>query len=356
VAAVTLRHVTRSFGRTAGLEEIDLAVADGEFCVVVGPSGCGKSTLLRALAGLEPIDRGRIEIGGRDVQGVPPRERDVAFVFQSYALYPHLTVRGNLEFPLRARAVAAAEREMRVREAAELLRIADLLERRPRELSGGQRQRVAIGRAVVRRPQVFLFDEPLSNLDARLRSRMRVELIELHRKLGITSIYVTHDQAEAMTLAQKLVVMHHGRIRQVGPPHDVYDRPADAFVADFVGTPSMNFFEGTIESPHEFRTPDFALRAPGSLAPGPVVLGVRPEDLIASDGPIPARVAVVEDLGSETYVHAQVGDAAVIFRCESSAPAPAPGDAVNLGIRERRMHWFRDGIRVSDLGVTHGEA
>ena len=257
-------------------------------------------------------------------------------------------MRGNLEFPLRARGVAGDEREARVREVAELLRIADLLERRPRELSGGQRQRVAIGRAVVRRPQVFLFDEPLSNLDARLRSRMRVELIELHRKLGITSIYVTHDQAEAMTLAQKLVVMHRGRVRQVGRPHEVYDRPADAFVADFVGTPSMNFFSGAIESSHEFRTRDFALRAPGSLVAGPVVLGVRPEDLIAGEGPITVRVVVVEDLGSETYVHAEIGDAPVIYKCGPASGVPAPGDTVNLGIREGRTHWFRDGARVPD--------
>ena len=244
MASLRVQNIVRRYGTVPALDGIDLEVPDGTFCVVVGPSGCGKSTLLRVVAGLEDADSGTVRIGEEDVTGASPRDRDVAFVFQSYALYPHLSVRGNLEFPLRVRGVPAAERDRRVREAAELLRIAELLDRKPRELSGGQRQRVAIGRAVVRRPRLFLFDEPLSNLDARLRSRMRLELVELHRRLATTSLYVTHDQAEAMTLAEMVVVIDRGRIHQVGSPREIYDRPADRFVADFVGSPAMNVFEG----------------------------------------------------------------------------------------------------------------
>jgi ABC-type sugar transport system ATPase subunit len=251
-----------------------------------------------------------------------------------------------------------------VQDAAELLRIADLLERRPRELSGGQRQRVAIGRAVVRRPELFLFDEPLSNLDARLRARMRVELVELHRALRVTSVYVTHDQAEAMTLAEKLVVMDRGRIHQVGAPHEVYARPADRFVADFVGTPSMNFFEGSSESSEScessdgaksFRAKGLSLAVPNSLPAGPIVLGVRPEDLVPGDGPIEARVRLVEDLGAESFVHAETPSGAMIYRIAAADPRPSAGETVRLKIREGAAHWFVDGRRV-DTGGSPGQA
>src|SRR5256714_12939090 len=293
MASLRVQNIVRRYGTVPALDGIDLEVPDATFCVVVGPSGCGKSTLLRVVAGLEDADSGTVHIGEEDVTGASPRDRDVAFVFQSYALYPHLSVRGNLEFPLRVRGVPAAERDQRVREAAELLHIGELLDRKPRELSGGQRQRVAIGRAVVRRPRLFLFDEPLSNLDARLRTRMRLELLELHRRIATTSIYVTHDQAEAMTLAEKVVVMNRGRIHQIGSPSDVYDRPADRFVADFVGSPSMNSFDGKITDERGRRVfacegTSFAVDA--RLPEGPITLGVRPEDLIPGEGPFSVEV------------------------------------------------------------------
>jgi ABC-type sugar transport system ATPase subunit len=349
VASLTVERLSRRFGSLAALDAIDLRVDDGAFCVVVGPSGCGKSTLLRAVAGLEEIDGGTIRIGDEDVTRASPRDRDVAFVFQSYALYPHLTVRENLEFPLRVRGMAASDREPRVREAAELLRIAELLDRKPRELSGGQRQRVAIGRAVVRRPRLFLFDEPLSNLDARLRGRMRLELIELHRRIAVTALYVTHDQAEAMTLAETVVVMNRGRIHQVGGPSDVYDRPADRFVADFLGSPSMNFFEGEIrelEQRRVFFAPGMSYAVAGALPEGPIALGVRPEDLIPGNGPFRVRVRLVENLGADQFVHAcgEAGD--LVYRAPEGGKIPAAGDLVSLAPRDGKEHWFVDGRRI----------
>lgn len=310
MAELEITDVSRRFGGVVALESVSLRVADGEFCVVVGPSGCGKSTLLRVVAGLETADRGTVRIGGQDVVDAPPRERDVAFVFQSYALYPHLSVRGNLEFPLKVRRVPAAERAERVHEAAELLSIGDLLERKPRELSGGQRQRVAMGRAVVRRPKLFLFDEPLSNLDARLRGRMRVELVELHRRLGATALYVTHDQAEAMTLGDRIAVMDEGFLQQVGPPMEVYRRPANRFVAGFIGTPPMNFVGD---------------------------LGIRPHDiLIEKDGPIEADVELVEPMGAETYLHCRVQDEKVMVVTKD----PPGADRIRLRFPEEKVHRF----------------
>jgi sn-glycerol 3-phosphate transport system ATP-binding protein len=349
MASLKLDNIVRRYGKTAALEGIDLEVPDGTFCVVVGPSGCGKSTLLRVVAGLDDVDSGTIRIGGDDVTATSPRERDVAFVFQSYALYPHLSVRGNLEFPLRVRGMAAAERDERVREAAELLRITELLERKPRELSGGQRQRVAIGRAVVRRPRLFLFDEPLSNLDARLRSRMRLELVELHRRLATTSLYVTHDQAEAMTLAEMVVVIDRGRIHQVGTPRDVYDRPADRFVADFVGSPAMNVFEGEIVGDggkRSFAAPGLSIAIRGTLPIGAAALGVRPEDIVPGPGPLDAAVRLVENLGSEQFVYADSEAGEVVYRLPDDAPPPESGERVTLAPRDGRMHWFVNGRRV----------
>ena len=349
MASLRVENLVRRFGDTAALDGIHLRVADGTFCVVVGPSGCGKSTLLRVVAGLEDVDSGTVRIDDRDVTHASPGERDVAFVFQSYALYPHLSVRGNLEFPLRVRGVAADERERRVQEAAELLRIGELLERKPRELSGGQRQRVAIGRAVVRRPRLFLFDEPLSNLDARLRSRMRLELVELHRRLATTSLYVTHDQAEAMTLAEMVVVIDRGRIHQVGAPQEVYERPADRFVADFIGSPSMNFFEGEIRQESGramFTARGLSFPIEGSLPGGPATLGVRPEDLLPGSGPFDIQVRLVENLGSEQFVYAQSDAGEVVYRLPDDAKAPAAGERVTLAARAGRLHWFVDGRRA----------
>jgi len=349
MASLTVAKLTRRYGDVAALDGIDLTVEDGTFCVIVGPSGCGKSTLLRVVAGLEPIDTGKVSIGDEDVTQSPPRSRDVAFVFQSYALYPHLTVRGNLEFPLQVRGVAAAEREKRVREAAELLHIGELLDRKPRELSGGQRQRVAIGRAVVRRPRLFLFDEPLSNLDARLRTRMRLELLELHRRIATTSIYVTHDQAEAMTLAEKVVVMNRGRIHQIGSPSDVYVRPADRFVADCVGSPSMNALDGTITAEggrRGFTREGTSLPVDTRLPEGPITLGVRPEDLIPGEGALSVEVRLVENLGSDRFVHARSSADEIVYRLPPEDPPPKPGERVSLGIREGKAHWFVDGRRI----------
>lgn len=349
MATVELRGVERRFGRVTALDGVDLRVGDGELCVVVGPSGCGKSTLLRVVAGLEPLDGGSVWIDGRDVTREEPRDRDVAFVFQSYALYPHLSVRGNLEFPLRVRKVAHRERAARVREVAALLGIEGLLDRRPAQLSGGQRQRVAMGRAVVRRPRVFLFDEPLSNLDARLRGRMRVELVELHRRLGATSLYVTHDQAEAMTLAQRLVVLRDGRVHQVGSPREIYERPIDPFVAGFIGSPPMNFLEGTVRTMGDARSFEWAgprLPAPGWVPEGAATLGVRAEDLVPGSGVLPLRVRVVEDLGGDRYVYGEAGGTEVVYRAPLDRKVPEPGETVVLGIRPGAEHWFAVGRRV----------
>jgi ABC-type sugar transport system ATPase subunit len=354
MATLELHDVTRRFGHVAALDSLSLRVDDGELCVVVGPSGCGKSTLLRAVAGLESIDAGSVRIDGRDVTTEDPRDRDVALVFQSYALYPHLTVRENLAFPLRVRRVAREERDRRVAEAAELLRISDLLDRRPAQLSGGQRQRVAMGRAVVRRPKLFLFDEPLSNLDARLRGRMRVELIELHRRLSTTSLYVTHDQAEAMTLGQKLVVLRDGRVHQVGSPRQIYERPTDPFVAGFIGSPPMNFIEGTVRAGPDgrrFLWGGHEISAPIPLAEGPTLLGVRPEDLVAGAGPLAVRVRVVEDLGGDRFVYGEISGVEGVYRLAPGGEAPAAGEEVPLAIRPGGEHWFVDGRR---LDVTEG--
>jgi ABC-type sugar transport system ATPase subunit len=349
MAIVELRGIERRFGSVRALDGVDLRVDDGELCVVVGPSGCGKSTLLRAVAGLEPLDAGGVWIDGRDVTRAEPRDRDVAFVFQSYALYPHLTVRENLEFPLRVRKVARDERQGRVREAAELLRIDDLLDRRPAELSGGQRQRVAMGRAVVRRPKVFLFDEPLSNLDARLRGRMRVELIELHRRLGATSLYVTHDQAEAMTLGQQLVVLRDGRVHQIGSPREIYERPVDPFVAGFIGSPPMNFIEGKVrvkERERQLEWSGLPLAAPGFVPEGPAVLGIRAEDLLPGSGRLSLRVRLVEDLGGDRFVYGDAGGVEIVFRAPSEGPIPAAEETVHLDVRPGREHWFVNDRRV----------
>jgi sn-glycerol 3-phosphate transport system ATP-binding protein len=343
-------------GGVEAISGIDLDVADGEFIVLVGPSGCGKSTLLRMIAGLERTSAGEIHIGGRLVNELEPAERDIAMVFQNYALYPHMTVYDNIAYGLRNRRTPRAEIETRVREAARLLAIEDLLGRRPRQLSGGQRQRVAMGRAIVRKPAAFLFDEPLSNLDAKLRVQMRLEIRKLQRQLGTTSIYVTHDQVEAMTMADRLVVMNRGKAEQIGTPREVYARPATTFVASFIGSPAMNFLDGRVTpcgkavalAGSQVPLPPGEALSPGSS----VMVGVRPEDVLvaAGDGDAELEVEMVEHLGSDTYVHGWIGterSARLAVRCQAATDATA-GSRLRIGLRPERLHLFdpASGMRV----------
>jgi multiple sugar transport system ATP-binding protein len=328
MAEIEVRNVTKAFpGDVLALDDVSLTIGDGEFIALVGPSGCGKSTLLRSIAGLEEVTSGEIAIGGRDVTDLAPRHRDIAMVFQSYALYPHMSVRQNLGYGLRVRRTPKAEIRKRVEEIAELLGLAELLERKPAQLSGGQRQRVAMGRAIAREPQAFLMDEPLSNLDAKLRVGMRASLAQLHQRLGVTTVYVTHDQVEAMTLGQRVAVMRDGRILQVDTPQALYERPRDVFVAGFIGSPAMNLVEATIDEGDvvfgQFRIPlDWARRP--SASSGRVVVGIRPEafeDTAFASPDLPAldvEVVVLEELGS---------DAHVFFRVDATRIAtPTEGD------------------------------
>src|SRR5688500_15138759 len=319
MSSVQIRDVRKSFGTFEVLHGVSIPIEDGEFVVLVGPSGCGKSTLLRMLAGLENIISGTISIDDRVVNNVQPKERDIAMVFQNYALYPHMTVADNMGFSLKLRGASADEISKGVNRAAEILALTPLLERYPRQLSGGQRQRVAMGRAIVRDPQVFLFDEPLSNLDAKLRVAMRTEIKELHQRLKTTTVYVTHDQIEAMTMADKIVVMHDGRVEQVGAPLELYDRPANRFVAGFIGSPAMNFLPAKADGTSiSFSSGvDFSLPSKAGVQPGQeLVVGIRPEHLeIAADG-FEAEVVVIEPTGSETQLFARVGghEIVAVFR------------------------------------------
>ena len=320
MAGLSLKNVVKRYGSLEVIHGANLEIQDGEFVVFVGPSGCGKSTLLRMIAGLEDISDGKIEIGGKVVNDAEPADRGIAMVFQSYALYPHMTVEENLSFGLRMNGNPKADTEARVQRAAEILQINELMQRRPKQLSGGQRQRVAIGRAIVREPQVFLFDEPLSNLDAELRVQMRVEISKLHKQLGTTMIYVTHDQTEAMTLADKIVVLRGGKIEQVGAPLDLYDDPENRFVAGFVGSPKMNFLPGkvagetaegvTITLDH---APTFSLTMPVAARPGigaPITLGIRPEHFedAGKAADLTVAVDVAEHLGNTSYVYAHLAE------------------------------------------------
>ncbi|MGV1905483.1 ABC transporter ATP-binding protein [Agrobacterium cavarae] len=320
MAGLSLKNVVKRYGSLEVIHGANLEIQDGEFVVFVGPSGCGKSTLLRMIAGLEDISDGKIEIGGKVVNDAEPADRGIAMVFQSYALYPHMTVEENLSFGLRMNGNPKADTEARVQRAAEILQINELMQRRPKQLSGGQRQRVAIGRAIVREPQVFLFDEPLSNLDAELRVQMRVEISKLHKQLGTTMIYVTHDQTEAMTLADKIVVLRGGKIEQVGAPLDLYDDPENRFVAGFVGSPKMNFLPGKVA--HETaegvtitldHAPTFSLTLPVAARPGigaPITLGIRPEHFEDAGKAVDLTVAVdvAEHLGNTSYVYAHLAE------------------------------------------------
>ncbi len=345
MAAVTIADVHKQFGSTKVIRGVDVKIADGEFCVLVGPSGCGKSTLLRMIAGLEEISGGEISIGDRVVNRVPPKERDIAMVFQNYALYPHMTVRDNMSFSLTLAKKSKEEIERSVSRAADILGLTELLGRFPRQLSGGQRQRVAMGRAIVRNPQVFLFDEPLSNLDAKLRVQMRTEIKELHQRLRTTSIYVTHDQIEAMTMADQIVVMHDGIVEQVGSPLQLYDRPNNRFVAGFIGSPSMNFIEGTVRlgaAPHVEAAGGARLPLPpdAGVADGkPVVYGIRPEHLDLTDDGFEAAVVVVEPTGSETQVFVRLGKQEIVgvFRERHEFK---PGQKVRLQPRAAQAHLF----------------
>jgi multiple sugar transport system ATP-binding protein len=336
MADVTFRQVRKAFATSVAVQSLDLDIAEGEFLSLLGPSGCGKTTTLRMLAGLESLTSGEISIGGRVVNDVAPGARDIAMVFQSYALYPHMTVGENIAYPLKKRGMARPEREQRVRQAAETLHLTELLARKPRQLSGGQQQRVALGRALVRDPKVFLLDEPLSNLDAKLRAHMRAELIELHRRLGRTFIYVTHDQLEAMTMSNRIAVMHEGVLQQIGSPKDVYDRPANLFVAGFIGAPSMNMFRGKAEG-GLFRHPALDLPVVGAMAE--IIVGVRPEDVTLGSGPHRATVRVLEPAGHETLVIMDAGGDQMIARARPDTHF-APGDQIAFDVRADRLHAF----------------
>jgi ABC-type sugar transport system ATPase subunit len=340
MAEVGLAGVNKFYGAAQALHSVSLDIADGEFCVFVGPSGCGKSTLLRAIAGLEEVSGGLVTIGGRDVTRLAPSERDVAMVFQSYALYPHMTVRENMDFGMKVNNFAPDDRARRIAEAARVLQLEPYLDRKPAQLSGGQRQRVAIGRAIVKNPKVFLFDEPLSNLDAKLRVQMRVELEALHADLKATMIYVTHDQVEAMTMADKIVVLNGGRVEQVGAPMDLYHHPASEFVAGFIGAPAMNFLK-LVGQGGRIAAEGVTLSA--TAAPGAVKLGIRPEHIglvAAGQGDLPAKVRLRETLGGDAYLYVRTaGNTEIVVRADGDTRLD-PGDAVGLSLPANRIHQF----------------
>jgi sn-glycerol 3-phosphate transport system ATP-binding protein len=345
MASISFRNVVKRYGSGSAAVQVihgaSAEVADGEFIVIVGPSGCGKSTLLRMVAGLEAISGGEIAIGDRVVNHVDPADRDIAMVFQNYALYPHMSVFDNMAYGLKIRSVPPAEIQARVAKAAKTLEIGHLLDRKPRALSGGQRQRVAMGRAIVRSPQVFLFDEPLSNLDAKLRAQTRLEIQKLHRELRTTSLFVTHDQVEAMTLAERMFVMNGGRLEQVGTPDEVYNRPATTFVAGFIGSPPMNLMKGLADGAAlriEGQTLPLGRPAPGT---GEIVLGARPEHVrVDTAGPWRLAVDTVEMLGAERLIHGQLAGQPFTLRLDSTEPAPRAGESMPVSVAPEHLHWF----------------
>ncbi|MGZ2506632.1 multiple sugar transport system ATP-binding protein [Rhizobium beringeri] len=345
MASVSVANARKSYGHFEVLHGVDIDIQDGEFVILVGPSGCGKSTLLRMIAGLEEISAGRISIGSKVVNNVAPKERDIAMVFQSYALYPHLTVEANMGFSLKLAKAPKAQTKQRVREAAEILGLEHLLDRYPRNLSGGQRQRVAMGRAIVRNPQVFLFDEPLSNLDAKLRVQMRSEIKQLHQRLKTTTIYVTHDQIEAMTMADRIVVMRDGFVEQIGSPLDLYDRPANLFVAGFIGSPAMNLIRGQVSTsgPLEFIV-DGGGRLPlpeaASLERGAqIIYGIRPEHLTIGQGPAAAEVVLVEPTGAEIQITTKFGADHLVATVRERLDLRA-GDQIVIAPDLSKLHLF----------------
>ena len=339
MARVELQDVRKRFGSTEVIHGIDADIADGEFIVIVGPSGCGKSTLLRMVAGLETVSAGEIRIGGRRVNETEPMDRDIAMVFQNYALYPHMSVRRNMGYGLRIAGLPKAEIDRKVAEAADLLQLTPLLDRRPRDLSGGQRQRVAMGRAIVREPQVFLFDEPLSNLDAKLRVQMRLEIRELQRKLGVTALYVTHDQVEAMTMADRMIVMNEGRAEQIGTPLDVYERPATLFAAQFIGSPAMNVLQAEgVEG--GIRLPGGALLA-ADAPRGPIHIGIRPEHVHpGEDGPLALDVSMSEPLGANTLLHGRLDGTPHAFTASLPGVHRDVGGTMRLRPEAGALHLF----------------
>jgi multiple sugar transport system ATP-binding protein len=352
MASVRLQSVSKKFGETVVVDDVSLEIVDREFLVLVGPSGCGKSTTLRMIAGLETTSGGDIFIGDRRVNDLGPKDRDIAMVFQNYALYPHMNVYDNMAFGLKMRKVAKADIDQRVKEAADILGLGPLLKRKPKEMSGGQRQRAALGRAIVRHPAVFLMDEPLSNLDAKLRVQTRSEIVKLQQRVATTMIYVTHDQVEAMTMGHRIVVMKDGVVQQVAPPQEVYDRPANQFVAGFIGSPSMSFLPAHLEAEADalfVRGPSFSVRIPderravlGKVDAQAVTLGVRPEDIMLhadETGSIKAVVDVVEPLGSEQVLYFACDGERITARAPAGATV-ATGDAIALGINPKRMHLF----------------
>ncbi len=352
MASISMRDIQKHYGAVKVIHGVSMEVEDGEFVVLVGPSGCGKSTMLRMIAGLEPITSGELLIGGKIVNRLAPKDRDIAMVFQNYALYPHMNVAENMGFSLKLRGAPAAETEKRVREAARILALEPYLDRLPKNLSGGQRQRVAMGRAIVRDPEVFLFDEPLSNLDAKLRVAMRAEIKQLHRRLGITTVYVTHDQTEAMTMADRIVVMHDGRVEQVGTPLDIYDRPASTFVATFIGMPAMNLLAGRVESGQFISDDGIRLPLPAydnRLAEARhLVCGVRPEMFVQDpEAGMEVTIDVVEPTGSETQVVARAGDSEInlLFRERIGV---RPGDTMRVRPVDGAPHLFDadSGMRI----------
>jgi len=367
VAAVSFTRVTKRFGDTTAVDHLDLSIRDGEFLVLLGPSGCGKSTALRMLAGLEELNEGSIDIGGKPVADVDAKDRDVAMVFQSYALYPHMSVAKNIEFPLRPRKVGKAERTQLVREAAAMLGLSELLDRKPGQLSGGQRQRVALARAIVRKPQVFLMDEPLSNLDAKMRTQTRSEIVDLHRRLGTTFVYVTHDQVEAMTMADRIAIMSEGRLQQVGTPQEVYAKPVNTFVARFIGSPPMNIVSGVLESSSGIvsfagaavAAPEWLRERYTARTAVPLEVGVRPEQLQIVEGVSASRmsgapawrdsialdVARVEDLGHEALVHGTtVAGDAIVARVPAGGSRvraiPIAGMRISVAADAGEVHFF----------------
>jgi multiple sugar transport system ATP-binding protein len=343
VASVTYEHVTKKFSAdTTAVDDLSLEIRDTEFMVLVGPSGCGKSTALRMLAGLEDITAGHIKIDDQVVNEMPPRDRDVAMVFQSYALYPHMSVFDNMAFGLKMRGSTRSEIGSRVKEAGRILRLDKLLGRKPRQLSGGQRQRVAVGRAIVRQPRVFLLDEPLSNLDAMLRVQTRIELQKMHQRLGTTFIYVTHDQVEAMTMGDRIAVMKDGVLQQVAPPREIYNQPVNMYVAGFIGSPRMNFLPVTV-SDHQAKASGFELKLPKAPGVERGIMGIRPEHFLpnvsAEDAAVDLKVEVLEVLGSDQYLYGKVGADDLIARVDPQLKVTV-GDRVRLGVDTERLHLF----------------
>jgi len=353
MSQLIVTRLRKSFGSNPVINDVSFQVDEGEFCILLGPSGCGKTTVLRMIAGLEQQDSGEIFIDDREVSGLSPRERDVAMVFQSYALYPHMSAYENMAFSLQMRKMNKNEVDRTVRETARLLGLEDLLERKPKELSGGQRQRVAIGRAIVRSPRLFLFDEPLSNLDAKLRSSMRAELARLHREIQATTLYVTHDQVEAMTLGQKIILFDRGVIQQTGTPEELYDSPANLFVAGFIGTPGINFINGTAKADGAdvyFVSGSLRLNighadALRQFHEKEITLAVRPEALLPGEGPVRGAVEFVEHLGSEKIIYVKADDIRLTAKA-SPDERLSPGNDITLSVSRKGIHFFHEGKRI----------